>query len=106
MARGGAVGRDSGAARGNHPALQGRSPQQSPRKTGFPSKVPACVTAFRTRPVSRRVEAADYWKLLTASSSVSYVSKTVRSLVIASRSWIFLVRLRSLRRPSLRLTVV
>ena len=45
-------------------------------------------------------------KLLTASVSVSYVSNTVSSFVIASRSWIRLVRFSSLSTPSCFLTVV
>src|SRR5205823_11958418 len=45
-------------------------------------------------------------KLLTASASASKVSKTVRSLVIASRSVMRLVRFNSLRLPPWRLTVV
>jgi hypothetical protein len=42
---------------------------------------------------------ADDWKLRIASASLSWVSNTVSSLVMASRSVIRFVRLRSLRLP-------
>ena len=45
-------------------------------------------------------------KLLTASASDSYVSKTVNNFVIASRSVIRLVRLTRFSVPPWRLTVV
>jgi hypothetical protein len=54
-------------------------------------------------PVRGRLRAhytlADDWKLRIASASLSWVSNTVSSLVMASRSVIRFVRLRSLRLP-------
>ena len=46
-----------------------------------------------------RYTLADDWKLRMASASLSWVSNTVSNLVMASRSVIRLVRLRSLRLP-------
>ena len=62
------------------------------------------VAAGRRMSDSRFVSQA--LKLFTASSSDSYVSNTVSSFVIASRSVMRLVRLTSLSLPPCRLTVV
>ena len=51
------------------------------------------------REPTRSYTLADDWKLRMASASLSWVSNTVSSLVIASRSVIRLVRLRSFRLP-------
>jgi len=56
--------------------------------------------------VRRFPDESCYPKLLTTASSSSYVSKTVKSLVIASRSCMRLVKFKSLSSPFFRLTVV
>src|SRR4029434_128437 len=84
-----------------------RNDGRRPRHCSGPNQV------SRTAGVSRRCASlpghytlADDWKLRIASASLSWVSNTVSSLVMASRSVIRFVRLRSLRLPPWRLTVV
>ena len=73
-----------------------------------PGRWPGAGRAPDREAPSRRLrgQTVEDWKLRTASASLSYVSNTVRSLVIDSRSVMRLVRLSSLRLPPCRLTVV
>jgi hypothetical protein len=84
----------------------------SPASTRAPGRREASPSLFRAEPgeQDRWIESgcaslpghdtlADDWKLRIASASLSWVSNTVSSLVMASRSVIRFVRLRSLRLP-------